>query len=133
MRNLLALVGAGTITFVGLGWYLDWYRIERQPAPAGYQRVQLDINPQKITDDVQAGFERGANFIDSIRNKPDAAAPIVVPAPGGAILAPAPAPPPSVPTVVPGQGWRPIGSTPTSNASDNGAGRFNIRPLPPPR
>src|ERR1700723_2988445 len=31
MRNLCALVGAATIAFVGLGWYLGWYKITRQP------------------------------------------------------------------------------------------------------
>ena len=135
MRNLLALLGAGTLTFVGLGWYLDWYRVERQPAPAGHQRLQLDINPEKISQDVQAGIERGSDFIDSIRNKPGSqqtnnVPPIVVPTPGGAIIAPNPAAPPPAAS----DGWRPIGSGsfPVS-ADDDAARRFNVRPLPPPR
>ena len=138
MRNLLALLGAATVTFVGLGWYLDWYRVERQPAPTGYQRLQLDINPGKIGADVQAGVERGAELLTSLRDKPhppEATPPAAIlqggvttpllpdvrPAPNRGPL-PAPA----------GQGWRPIGSASSSNA-DADLQRFNVRPMPPPR
>lgn len=67
MKTFFALVGAGTITFVGLGWYLDWYRLSRQPAPAGTQRLQVDLNPDKITGDVRKGIERGGEIIDRLR------------------------------------------------------------------
>ena len=32
MRNILALVGAATLTFLGVGWYLGWYEIKNVPA-----------------------------------------------------------------------------------------------------
>jgi hypothetical protein len=69
MRNLFALVGAGTLTFVGLGWYLDWYRLARQPSPAGTQRLQVDLNADKITGDVKKGIERGGEIIDHLRDE----------------------------------------------------------------
>ena len=67
MRNLFALVGAGTVAFVGLGWYLDWYNLSRQPAATGTQRFQVDLNPDKITQDVKTGVERGGEIIDHLR------------------------------------------------------------------
>lgn len=67
MRNLFALVGAGTIAFVGLGWYLDWYRLSRQPSPAGTQQVRVDLNPDKTYEDVRKGIERVGEFSDRIR------------------------------------------------------------------
>ena len=67
MRNLFALVGAGTIAFVGLGWYLDWYKLSRQPAPQGTQRLTVDLNPDKIIGDAKKGIERGGEIIDRLR------------------------------------------------------------------
>jgi hypothetical protein len=67
MRNLFALVGAGTLTFIGLGWYLDWYHLIRQPASAGTQRLQVDLNSDKINGDVKKGIERGEEIIDKLR------------------------------------------------------------------
>ncbi len=40
MKNLLALVGAAVVTFAGLGWYLGWYNLTRQPTP-GTQKFGL--------------------------------------------------------------------------------------------
>jgi hypothetical protein len=51
MRNLLALVGAATITFVGLGWYMGWYHVSRQPSITGTQRFNLEVSPNKIAAD----------------------------------------------------------------------------------
>ncbi len=75
MRNFFALIGLGTIAFVGLGWYLDWYKLSRQPAPTGTQRLTVDLNPDKITGDVRQGVERGGEIIERLRennNKTDA-------------------------------------------------------------
>lgn len=57
MRNLLAMVGAATIAFVGLGWYFGWYKLTRQPATPGTQRFSVDLSPDKIATD-------GKKFID---------------------------------------------------------------------
>jgi len=69
MRNLFALVGAGTIAFVGLGWYLDWYKLSRLPAGAanGSQSLKVDLNASKFTDDLKKGIERGGEIIDHLR------------------------------------------------------------------
>lgn len=74
MRNLFALVGAGTIAFVGFGWYLGWYSLTRQPGTtAGTQRFQVDLHPTKITDDVHKGITRVGEITDRLSD--DKAAP----------------------------------------------------------
>ena len=52
MRNLLALIGAAVVAFVGLGWYLGWYTFALEPSANGKQRIQLDVDTDKLTDDV---------------------------------------------------------------------------------
>ena len=45
MRNLLALVGAALVAFLGLGWYLDWYHITPKPATATGHRPMAGAGP----------------------------------------------------------------------------------------
>ena len=58
MKNLFALVGLGTIAFVGLGWYMGWYKLSRQPSSPGNQSFKVDIDPSKIATDGKKFFER---------------------------------------------------------------------------
>ena len=68
MRNILALVGAATVAFLVVGWYLGWYKVTRVPSPEGKQAVHVDINPDKITNDVKKGSRnRAANSSISSR------------------------------------------------------------------
>ena len=125
MRNLLAFIGGGVITFLGLGWYLDWYRIAKQPAPAGYQRWQVDIDPKKIGDDAHKAIDRGSEIVDHLRDKqqdpaapkPDAPQlPAALPGPQrpamnpiipqGGIFQGAPQPVPM--PVIPAANWQPL-------------------------
>ncbi len=70
MRNLLALLGAATLTFVGLGWYLDWYKIERKPSPvAGTQRLEINLNSHKVGTDVVNGGKRVGELIEHLSDK----------------------------------------------------------------
>lgn len=69
MRNLLALVGAATVTFLAVGWYLGWYQISSRPSSAGQSSLHVDINPGKITDDVKKGVEKGGEIVDHLRDK----------------------------------------------------------------
>jgi hypothetical protein len=59
MRNLLAFVGAALVTFLALGWYLDWYRIQSIPTGPGRHGFHVDFNTHKITEDVQRGVSKG--------------------------------------------------------------------------
>ena len=53
MRNLLALIGAAVVLVVGLGWYLEWYKIGTEPAGTGHRKFNADIDADKITEDVK--------------------------------------------------------------------------------
>jgi len=69
MRNFFALVGLAIVAFAGLGWYLDWYHLSRQPATTGTQRFQVDVNPNKIADDVKKGIEQGSEIVEKLRDE----------------------------------------------------------------
>ena len=73
MRNFLAFLGAAILTLLGVGWYLGWYKIERQPSTPGHPRLQVDIDQDKIGKDVKKGAEKVKDAID--KNTSDPAAP----------------------------------------------------------
>jgi hypothetical protein len=58
MRNLLAFFAGVCLTFVSVGWYLDWYTIETSPAGSGHRNVSIDFNTTKISTDIQHGSAR---------------------------------------------------------------------------
>jgi hypothetical protein len=61
MRNLLALLGLLVVLFLGLGWYLDWYRV-RPVSPIGdpgHKTLTIDVNAQKLENDGQKIFRAG--------------------------------------------------------------------------
>jgi hypothetical protein len=81
MRNLLAFLAAAILTFAGVGWYLDWYRIKSTPAPSGHHQLNIDVNRNKIIDDVHRGVQRGEEFLSDIqeKNRDDSSKPSSVP------------------------------------------------------
>lgn len=110
MRNILALVGAATVAFLGLGWYLGWYQISNAPSPHGKQSVTVDINPTKITEDVKKGVEKGGQIVDSLRERP-AADPKPAAGPASNFFSPTPSP---ADATAPANGGRPLGSGTTA-------------------
>jgi hypothetical protein len=58
MRNLLAFLAAALITFLGLGWYLEWYKVSSTPASDGHREVHIDINTNKIGQDLDKGEKK---------------------------------------------------------------------------
>jgi len=114
MRNILALVGAATVAFLAVGWYLGWYQVSSKPNPTGKQSVSVDINPDKITNDVKKGVEKGGELVESIRvNSKD----------GTANQETGPATNFFTPTSVEKDkgssgGWKPIGNAPPKNNND---------------
>jgi hypothetical protein len=69
MRNLFAFFGAALLTFVGLGWYLDWYKIKNDPAPAGHHSVNIDINGVKVEEDVYKGVQKAEEKLQHVLDK----------------------------------------------------------------
>jgi hypothetical protein len=69
MRNLLALLGFALVTFLVVGYYLDWYHVSpRASETTGHRTVEIDINSKKIGDDVHKGVEavekKGHDILD---------------------------------------------------------------------
>jgi hypothetical protein len=73
MRNFLAFLGAVVVVFLGAGYYLGWYKIDREASTAGHSRLQVDIDQDKIGKDVKSGADKVKNVID--KNAPDAKVP----------------------------------------------------------
>ncbi len=69
MRNLLAFAGAAVLTFAGVGWYLDWYRIQTGPASMGHHHLNIDINSVKIVEDVHKGIQKGEKQLQKVLEK----------------------------------------------------------------
>ena len=57
MRNTLAFVAALILTLAGVGLYLDWFKIRATPSTQGRRTVNIDINTEKIGDDLREGGE----------------------------------------------------------------------------
>lgn len=69
MRNLLALLGAGVVIFFGLGWYLGWYKISATPGSDGHRQINIDVDGNKIKNDLQKGEEKIHNAISGEKDK----------------------------------------------------------------
>ncbi len=69
MRNLLALLAVAALAFAGVGWYLDWYKIKTEPAPAGHHHVNIDFNGTKIKEDSQKGVQKVEERVQKILDK----------------------------------------------------------------
>ncbi len=68
MRSLFAFVGGALVALAGLGWYFNWYTIVKEPTSAGHTRYGIDVDTNKVKNDVQHGVEAGANGIQKIVN-----------------------------------------------------------------
>ncbi len=84
MKNLLAFVAAAGLTFAGLGWYLDWYKVRSEPGPAGHHNVNIDIDKVKISQDVHKGVQKGEERLHQALDNADTAAPSSAPPTGSA-------------------------------------------------
>jgi len=86
MRNLLALFGAALLTLVGVGWYLGWYKVRSQPASVpGQHSVNIDINTNKITNDLHQGEQKLQQWLDKKNGEEPKKA-------DGGLMLPSPAP-----------------------------------------
>jgi hypothetical protein len=69
MRNLLAFLAAAALFFAGLGWFLDWYKIQSTPVSAGRRSIQIDLNSKKISEDVHRGVQEGEEKLQNALDK----------------------------------------------------------------
>jgi len=52
MRNTLAFLAAAVIAVAAVGYYLDWFSIRGTPSADGHKKYVLDVNAEKIGEDV---------------------------------------------------------------------------------
>jgi hypothetical protein len=75
MRNLLAFTAAVALTVAGLGWYLGWYRVNSAPSANGHRNVNIDLNTDKITEDIQRAekkiLDQANEHLQSVKDKSD--------------------------------------------------------------
>jgi hypothetical protein len=69
MRNLLALGALALLVFLGLGWYLGWYRIQSTPTADGHRQINIDLNTNKIKTDVSKGEQEVHDILN--KNTPN--------------------------------------------------------------
>ena len=72
MKNLLAFLAAAVLMFGGVGWYLDWFHIDRAPAASGHHAFSIDLNGDKIGSDVKQGSEKVVDAIEKARLEAEA-------------------------------------------------------------
>jgi hypothetical protein len=69
MKNLLALLGLAIVVFAGLGYYHNWYKIDRSTSPTtGNQQISIEIDAKKVAagveEDVEAGADKVQDFLE---------------------------------------------------------------------
>jgi hypothetical protein len=69
MRNLFALVGFVVVVFLGLGWYLNWYRLDWSTGSDGRAKIGLDVDTNKVAGDLKTGADKAGQFIDTLKTK----------------------------------------------------------------
>ena len=69
MRNLLALLAAATLTVIGVGWYLGWYKLNVTKAPDGNVRIEVDADLKKAGNDASDLLKKGGQAVGEAVDK----------------------------------------------------------------
>lgn len=64
MRNLLAFLGAVIVTVVGVGWYLDWFKVHRGTVGESKSSYNIELNTKKIDEDLHKGTAKVHDVVD---------------------------------------------------------------------
>lgn len=51
MRNLLALIGLLVLGFVGIGWYMGWYKLSFSRTTDGNLEIKTNVDTKKVGAD----------------------------------------------------------------------------------
>jgi hypothetical protein len=69
MRNILAFLGALVVTLVVVGWYENWFQFRTTPGADGNRNITIDIDSNKVTNDVEEAEHKVQTFIDEEAKK----------------------------------------------------------------
>jgi hypothetical protein len=64
LKNLLSMIAAGVLIFAGLGYYLDWYKIQATAGPNGTESITLNVNKNEIKKDFAIVRDRAGQIIN---------------------------------------------------------------------
>ncbi|MBN9122680.1 MAG: hypothetical protein J0I06_26630 [Planctomycetes bacterium] len=111
MRNVLALFGLLIIGFVGLGWYMGWYKLSVSRTADGNLEIKTDVNTKKVGADASDAIKNAGSVIGSHVDKAAHDAKAVTPpaAPGGT---PGPVTPPQNLPSIPAVAGPPVPAAP---------------------
>src|SRR5206468_1996202 len=65
MRNLLAFLGAVVVTVLGVGWYLDWFKVHRGAVGDGKSNYNIELNTKKIDEDLHKGSAKLHGMVEN--------------------------------------------------------------------
>ena len=72
MRNFLAFVGLIVVAFVGVGYYMGWYKFALSPGKDGKQNISVEVDTKKIGED---GDKLGGIVKDKLKKEPEPGSP----------------------------------------------------------
>lgn len=82
MRNMLALAALALIGFAAIGYFRGWYSIESVPGTAGGRHIEIDVNSNKITQDIKASKDKLRNLLNSDKKNEPTPGPYLPSIPG---------------------------------------------------
>ncbi len=68
MRNFLAFVGLIVVAFIGVGYYMGWYKFAMSPGKDGKQNINVEVDTKKIGE---AGDELSGLVKDKLQKEPE--------------------------------------------------------------
>lgn len=119
MRNVLALIGLLVIGFIGLGWYMEWYKLSVTRGSDGNLQITTNVDTNKVGADSSEFFKNAATVIGSHAEKAAKDAKTSVP--------------PGAPGVTPGPLVPPIPSVPVTPVTTDVPSAVSIPIAPPQR
>ena len=133
MRNVLALIGLLVIGFIGLGWYMGWYKLSASRGSDGNLQITTNVDTHKVGSDSSEFFKNAAKVVGSHVEKAaqDAKTSAAPPATPGSTPGP----------IVPPQGLPSIPLVPAGSVAADGMPILPVpsvsvappAPVPPPR
>lgn len=77
MRNMLAFAALVVIGFAVIGYHRNWYTIQTEVGPDGQRKVTVDLDNQRIGQDVHQGLKQGEQKLQTVLENSKKHAPTV--------------------------------------------------------
>jgi hypothetical protein len=104
MRNLLALFGLLIIGFVGIGWYMGWYKLSVTKSSDGNLEIKTNVDTKKVGADSSDALNKLGTVVGNQAEKAAQEAKNALPPVPAVTPGPLPQPPvpgPNVPITIP--------------------------------